>query len=294
MAEPLVAVITRTRDRPLFLKRALESVSRQNFGELVHVIVNDGGAKARVDALVAQAKHRVQVEHLTERVGRGAAANLGLERSRSTLVVFHDDDDTWAPHFLARAVERWRTSGRKGVVVRTERVVERVEGEQLIEVRREPFFPDLSAVSLAELAKENCFTNLAFLAQRAEVLAVGGYDTELPLYEDWDFNLRFVSRFDVAVVPEVLAHYHHREGGQGDARNSFAQDAAHAADARAVLVNRWLRDPERRHIGLLMSLGPALGAIDGIRERVDKLFNLIHGARQVWPLRAVEGWLKRR
>jgi glycosyltransferase involved in cell wall biosynthesis len=288
---PLVTVITRTRNRPLFLQRALASVRAQTFGEWAHLVVNDGGARAALDALPRD--ERLDVLHLPG-VGRGSAANEGLARAKTTLVVFHDDDDTWHPNFLARAVEAWRRTGRKGVVTRTERVIERLEGDRVIEVRREPFFPDLSAVSISELARENCFTNLAFLIERAAAVEVGGYDVTLPLYEDWDFNLRFLSRFDVSVVPEVLACYHHRESAAGEARNSFLQDAAHAADARAVLLNRWLRDPDRRHVGTLMALGPALGAIDGMRERVDKLFNLLHGARQSWPLRTVEGWLKRR
>ena len=42
-----VAVITRTKDRPIFLKRALLSVSSQTFSDYIHVVVNDGGTKRR-------------------------------------------------------------------------------------------------------------------------------------------------------------------------------------------------------------------------------------------------------
>ena len=48
-----VAVITRTKDRPILLRRAIESVLRQSFGEWVHVIINDGGNPSTVDFLVA-------------------------------------------------------------------------------------------------------------------------------------------------------------------------------------------------------------------------------------------------
>lgn len=291
MSQPLVAVITRTRNRPVFLARALESVRRQRFEDWVHLIVNDGGERAPVEALTTHPKTKTL--HLAG-VGRGRAANEGLALATSTLVVFHDDDDTWHPDFLSTAVAQWKASGRRGVVTRSERVIERLEGDRLVELRREPFFPDLSALSIAELARENCFINLAFLAERQAVAEVGGYDETLPLYEDWDFNLRFLARFDVSVVPQVLAHYHHREGATGEQRNSFLQDSARAADARAVLVNRWLRDPERRHVGQLMALGPSLMTLEAISGRLDKLFNLMHGVRQTWPLRSLEAWLKPR
>lgn len=290
MSAPLVSVITRTRNRPLFLARAVESVRRQRFADWEHVVVNDGGAREPLAWL--EGAPRTRVLHL-DGVGRGRAANEGLRASQSTLVVFHDDDDTWHPDFLARAVAAWRESGRKGVVTRSERIIERIDGEALVEVRREPFFPDLSGLSLPLLARENCFINLAFLAERAAIETVGGYDPSLVLYEDWDFNLRFLSRFDLQVVPEVLAYYHHREAATGEAQNSFALDGHLADDARAVLVNRWLRDPDRRHVGLLLSLGPSLKSLEGLQQRMDKLFNLVHGLRQKWPLKSVERWLGR-
>jgi hypothetical protein len=43
-----------------------------------------------------------------------------------------------------------------------------------------------------------------------------------------------------------------------------------------------------------MALGPTVHAVEGLRERLDKLFNLVHGARQTWPLRTIESWLNQR
>ena len=47
-----VAVITRTKDRSEFLKRAINSVLSQTFEDWLHVIVNDGGNSKTVDFLV--------------------------------------------------------------------------------------------------------------------------------------------------------------------------------------------------------------------------------------------------
>lgn len=285
MSEPLVAVITRTKNRPQYLARARQSVESQGSAELVHVIVNDGGDAAEVERVMQGSKF-AQLIHLQTSVGRGAAANVGLKQSRSTLVVFHDDDDTWAPGFLTRVVAAWKQGGRRGVITGAERIVEK----DLVELRREPFFPHLEALSLADVARENCFVNLAFVAERAAIAEVGGYDETLPLYEDWDFNLRFLQRFDVTYVREPLARYHHREVASGAAQNSFALETAKVADARALLLNRWLRAPGP--VGTLMALGPTVHAVEGLRERLDKLFNLVHGARQRWPLKTLENWLR--
>jgi glycosyltransferase involved in cell wall biosynthesis len=254
---------------------------------LVHVVVNDGGEVAAVENAFSSSKS-VELLHLSHRRGRGAAANAGLAASQSTLVVFHDDDDTWHPQFLRKAVDQWERTQRRGVVARAELVI---EDTSLREIRREPFFPELRAISLADVAKENCFVNLAFLAERAAIESVGGYDEQLALYEDWDFNLRFLQKYDVAFIDDVLAFYHLREEATGDEANSFAHEGKTSNDARAVLLNRWMRKNE--NIGLLMALGPTLDAVHKSRQRIDKLFNLLHGVRQVKAIRAVESWLSR-
>ncbi|MDP3234846.1 MAG: glycosyltransferase family A protein [Myxococcales bacterium] len=286
METPTVAVVTRTRDRSLFLSRALESVRHQTFSDWHHVVVNDGGPPGAVDELVQRGDPahvaKTQVVHLPMSVGRGRAANTGLRACGSRLVVFHDDDDAWRPTFLERAVAEWRRTGRPGVVFASERVLERLEGGRLVEVSREPWRPEVTSVSLAECARDNCFTNLAFLAERSAIEAVGGYDETLDVYEDWDLNLRFLSRYDIAFFPEMLVAYHARLEASGSARGSFDGRAVDAANARAALVNRWLRNQATAPIGLLMALGPTLDAIAMVRTRLDKAFNVLHRLRQGW------------
>ena len=46
-----VAIITRTKNRCLLLRRAIESVLAQSFADWTHVIVNDGGNRYEVDLL---------------------------------------------------------------------------------------------------------------------------------------------------------------------------------------------------------------------------------------------------
>jgi GT2 family glycosyltransferase len=236
----------------------------------------------------------VTVLHNERSLGRPAAANAGFSASKSRLIVFHDDDDTWSPLFLERAIARWRETGAKGVVTRAEQTIERTEGARLVFVRNQPFFPDLSSLSLIDLSMGNCIVNHAFLFEREVLGTIGGLDEGLPVYDDWDFNLRFLHQHDIEVVPEVLVWYHQREElAAGSARNSFVEDAARVAGARARLINRWLRTPGTQAVGLLIALGPSLSAIQGMRTRIDKIFNLMHGVRQRWPLRKLEELLSK-
>ena len=55
---PLVSVITRTKNRPALLRRALHSVAAQKYANVEWVVVNDGGEPGPVDEIIALAREQ--------------------------------------------------------------------------------------------------------------------------------------------------------------------------------------------------------------------------------------------
>ena len=37
---------------------------------------------------------------------------------------------------------------------------------------------------------------------------IGGFDETLPVLGDWDFNIRFLEKFEIGLIRENLANYH--------------------------------------------------------------------------------------
>ena len=72
----------RTKNRPLLLGRALDSVLAQTYGDWRLVVVNDGGEAGPVDALLAARRDamagRSRVIHNPASVGMEAASNIAL------------------------------------------------------------------------------------------------------------------------------------------------------------------------------------------------------------------------
>ena len=102
-----VAVITRTRNRALLLRRAARSVERQTFRDFCWVVINDGGDGEEVETIVGRAQENgvdAHVVHRAASTGMEAASNAGLAASNSTYIAIHDDDDSWHPDFLLRTV----------------------------------------------------------------------------------------------------------------------------------------------------------------------------------------------
>ena len=213
-----VAVVTRTRDRPLTLARVLRTLQDQTFRDFIWVVVNDGGALQPVEETVARARESgvaAVLVHHPQSKGRAAAANAGVAAVDSRYIVWLDDDDSWHPGFLAKAVDFLEDNRDrfKGVVTGCEVVLERQVGDEIVEVGREayPMPAGGDSVPVVTLMAGNPFPPVCFVFDRATGLACGRYDERLDLWEDWEFNTRFVLRGEIGLLRETLACYHQRE-----------------------------------------------------------------------------------
>lgn len=281
-----VGVITRTKDRPLLLDRARSSVLGQGFRDLLWVLVNDGGDPAPVEraaGLAREAGARVEVVHHARSQGMEAASNAGVERADCEFIVIHDDDDSWQPDFLERTVAFLDGSDLyQGVVTRSWKVDEVLEPGGVRVLGRTPYNPHLEAIYLAELAVVNQFPPISFLFRRAMWQELGGFDPTLPVLGDWDFNLRFLARADIGVIPLALANYHFRprvDGSQAVYGNTVThgldQHVAYDAIVRNKLLRRDLAE-SRVGLGHLVGLGRhvaafkhALRGVEGGTERLE-------------------------
>lgn len=225
-----VAVIIRTKNRPVLLRRAVEDVLSQTHADFMMVVVNDGGERAPVDELLESLSDRLQgrlvLVHNPVSRGRAGAANVGLDACVSEFVAIHDDDDTWAPTFLAECVDYLTGSGEAGVAVRTDVVYEQLDGDRIVELRREAFADDHDRVTLAETLHRNYTPTNSLVYRRDVHEAIGRYAEDLPVLEDWDFLLRLLARYNVGFLDgKPLAFWHHRPDAIGADGNSVIAEA---------------------------------------------------------------------
>ncbi len=262
MSAPRVAIVVRTKDRPEFLRRALTSISAQTMTAWECVIVNDGGAPAPVDDLVAalddEIRSRVSVVHAPSSRGRWKSANAGVLATSAPLLVLHDDDDSWHPDFLLRATDYLAENpDRDGAVSRIEIVWEsRGEDGGFVEDHREPFQAHLQDLLLSDALLFNRFVPIGFVYRRSLHEELGLYDERLPVIGDWAFILRVLSRGPLPFLEGApLAYWHQRVGASGADGNSVID--AHGDHARydALLRDEALREYVSTHdLGLVLYL----------------------------------------
>lgn len=214
-------------------------------------------------------------------LGRAEAANFGIRAAEGDLVTLHDDDDTWAPGFLAGA-SGWLEAHPEAdaIVTHIDLVFEQVADDGTVtELRREPFEGHLQEVTLFDLLRVNRFIPIGFVYRRRLHAEIGHYNPELPVVEDWDFHLRLAARGPIPVLPgEPLAFWRQRPEAVGVDGNSVIVE--HDAHRRFDLLER---DAELRRdpggIGGLLYLtrflddriGELHTRFDQQRDQIDRL-----------------------
>ncbi|MEK7396567.1 MAG: glycosyltransferase [Candidatus Poribacteria bacterium] len=289
-----IAIITRTKDRSLFLSRAIGSVLSQTYSDWLHVIINDGGDRGSVNELVEQNRvayqGRVLCLHNEHSKGMEAASNVGIHGSSSKYIVLLDDDDTWDSTFLHECVarlEKKRHPSIKGVIAHSDKIIEEVRGKSIVPIRREPFNSYLTSVSLNEICGGNIFTVNAFVYERSVYDQVGFYREDLPVLGDWEFNIRFVSRYDIDVVPHTLAFFHNRTAMHTDSfGNTVVEGKNDHLFFTTFIQNEYLRKDlefNRIGIGVMMSLNAGFKGTHihlHNMERQHILFRVLKAARR--------------
>jgi len=254
----IVAVITRTKNRPVTLKRAIMSVSEQTFRDYIHVIVNDGGDPGEVDRLVDMcaddAREKILVIHNPVSLGMEAASNVGIKASQSEYILIHDDDDSLYPDFLEKAVAFMQEKGGVfcGVCTWMNLVKETIQGDSITTIS-EKLYSSMRSVSIGQMAVVNRLVPIGFLYKRHLHDEIGYYDETLPVLGDWDFYLRALEKYDIGILSQILARYHQRTSTQGIYANSLT-DAVdkHAIYTPIVRNKHFRRDVQSGAVGVGM------------------------------------------
>lgn len=219
------AILMRTKDRPFYLERGLQSVLAQTDPNWVLVIINDAGDSNVLEGILKKYRpalgDRLKLVNFSVSEGRGTGKHLnaGLEISDSEFVAIHDDDDSWDPRFLERTIAEIKTAA--AIVTQSTLVTEREENGRAVETSRAPFEAwQKDAISLFRLAESLTFPPIALLFRRAVLAETGVFSPNLGPLEDWDFSLRLFEKFEVPFLEEPLAFYHQREQAVGAAKNS--------------------------------------------------------------------------
>lgn len=256
-----VTVVIPSYNRSSFLRSALESIALGDQQPQAVVVVDDGSSE---DLGTVAASFGARIIRQRNQ-GPSAARNLGLAQTRTPWVAFLDDDDAWESGKLSaqwsalmkdpqadavfgdyavfegdRMLSRSALCGENGPAV----------GNHIADVRsayRTANAKDVGdGVVLCEgkdlvsaMSRYNFILTSSLLVRREAALAVGGFDPNLSIAEDWDFLLRLLHRNPRVIgLIKPIVKYQFHDGGA-------SRDFLAAAVSVATMVQKIRHFPER-------------------------------------------------
>jgi glycosyltransferase involved in cell wall biosynthesis len=225
-----------------FVAEAVRSALGQEGGPPSVVVVDDGSTDPATPRALDGLPPEVEVVK-QRNAGAAAARNAGAERSQTGLLLALDADDRLTPAALATLRGALAESFSAGYAYG----VMRMFGAQAGEVR----FPRYDPYRL--LYRPIVGGPGTSLFRRTVFDEVGGFDPEVPGYEDWDLQLGVLEHsYDAAFVPEVTLEYrkHERSALSADRRRHREIFAA-LRRKHAALYDRAPELAERSELGPL-------------------------------------------
>ena len=228
---PLISVITRTQNRPEFLREAIRSVAGQTYQNIELIVVNDGGANC-TELISEEATGHIQqyrYHHIDVQAGRSKAANIGLDLCTGDFIIFLDDDDWFAAEHLSKLMTALLQHPEIKVVY---------TGVQCVDANKKvlPIYFK-NTFDATRLLSGNYIPIHAALFSRT-LLEIGcRVDASLNVYEDWDFWIQASMLTHFLFIDGVSAFY--RSTGQSDVGLN-STDIAQKEQASLVILKKWL------------------------------------------------------
>lgn len=205
---PLISVVVRTKNRPYFLREALQSIRNQTYQSIELVVVEDGPQTS--NGVIDKYKD-LNIKYMATEisVGRCCAGNLGLSKTTGKYINFLDDDDLFFADHLEVLCAEIEQNGKFQACYSTGFEVQThiISTEPLIyqEMQYDTVYE--KSFNRAKLKLANYIPINCMLFSREIFEKEGGFDEKLDVLEDWDLWLRYSHHFDFAFVEKTTCIY---------------------------------------------------------------------------------------
>ena len=219
-AVPRVSVLMTIYNAAPFLRRTLDTLSAQTFGDWELVAVENGSRDDSRRILSEWGDPRLRAIELPENIGRTPALRLGLEHARGEYVAVLDADDLCLPDRLQREVE-YLDAHRDVVLVGT--WTDCVDAQDRVVDHYRP--PSSHDALMDVFASTNPIVHSAAMYRTQVAREVGGYPPELAHSQDFGLWVRMLKRGRVAVIEETLCLFRIAPGSMTQSQR-YRVDAA--------------------------------------------------------------------
>lgn len=209
MSVPTISIVTPSYNQIEYLRDNLDSIERQTYGDIEHVVLDGGstdGSRAVIKDYADQAAHDV-VWRSEPDGGQSAAINEGFERATGDIIGWLNSDDVYFDRDVLSRVAMWFDRTGTDVIYGDLAYIDNHSRVTEIDIR--PNF-DRSKLSYRILIGQPA----AFFT--CKTLETERLDTDLNFCMDYEFWIRLSQDVDFYHVRDVLAGFRRHEEQKTD------------------------------------------------------------------------------
>ncbi|OGM26641.1 hypothetical protein A3D00_01095 [Candidatus Woesebacteria bacterium RIFCSPHIGHO2_02_FULL_38_9] len=208
-----VSVIIPTYNRKEVLKKAVQSVLDQTFGNFELIIVDDGSTDGTEENLRGFLENHKKLFYFKqENKGVSAARNLGISKSSGEYLSFLDSDNTYHSKFLEVMTGVLDENNEMVMAYSSQNLflVSPDDERHLKVIARKVRSVEYNPI---KLLRTNYIDVNAVLIRKSILDEIGFFDESLKSLEDWDLFVRMAIRhpFKIVQVDQVLGDYYYPE-----------------------------------------------------------------------------------
>lgn len=207
-SSPRVSVVIPTYNAEAYVEEAARSILQQTFTDFELIMIDDGSTDstwAILERLAAQ-DARIVLQRNSANLGISRTRNLGTDLARGEYIAIMDHDDISLRDRLEKQVAYLDGHPDVGVVGG---VTRNLDGAILGAPRLGPMTPNLITWFLHFGVP---VAHPASMIRRSVLLAVGGYDPNFRIVNDYDLWFRISGQTGLANLPDVVLHYRRHSG----------------------------------------------------------------------------------
>jgi FkbM family methyltransferase len=233
-----ISVIITTYNRADMLKKAIQSVLNQNYGDY-ELLILDNDSTDNTERVVKNFMESGKIKYIKHKqLNISQARNLGIEKSTGEYIAFLDDDDEWLPNKLASQISVFNAGdGRAALVYGAFALADeagkismihkpRLKGQILehLLLQRDPFTGSASN----PMIKKDVFNS------------IGKYNEKVLTGEDLELYLRIAAEFNIEFTNELVVKISQHRG------NRLGNKLEDAAALELLLLEKYKSIIERK------------------------------------------------
>lgn len=203
----LVSVIIPTYKNSNTLIRAINSVVNQTYSNWELIIVDDNEPfspdRRNTEKVIEQYNEYKNIIYITHpsNLNASAARNTGFNFTKGHLIAFLDDDDEFYPEKLEKQVSTLSELDVSwGGIYCNYEIISSDKRKVYKNKKEENILENLL------LVKNSICGGSTLIVRRSVYEDLNGFDTEFNRHQDWEFLVRFLKRYKLALVEDILVN----------------------------------------------------------------------------------------